>query len=224
MFIHGILEKPEQFNDFIEVLDKDIEICNLLLEGHCATTKEFANSNLEKWRTQVRLEIEKLKFKNDEIFLVGHSMGALLLIDATLENSDKIKNLFLLAVPLSISLKIDAVVPSLKVGFGLPCNDDISKCAKTNFGIIIKSPFEAVFWHKQYLDLFKLSHYVRDNIQNLQVPTIVIQSKLDEFVSMKSLKYIKNSAVKPILLRKSRHFYYTKEERNWILKKFKSLL
>lgn len=222
--MHGILEKPEQFNDFIEILDKDIVISNLVLDGHCATTREFANSNLEKWRTQIQNKLKHLRNNSDEIILVGHSMGALLLIDATLKNSHKISNLFLLAVPLSISLTKDAIIPSMKVGFGLRCEDEISKCAKNNFGIEMKTPFEVIFWHKPYLDLLKLSKYVRNNIGNLQVPTIAIQSKLDEFVSMKSIKYIKKSAIKPILLRKSRHFYYTKEERAWILRKFKSLL
>ena len=46
LFIHGIIGTPDQFNDLIPFVRKDISIYNILLDGHGKGVRDFASTSM----------------------------------------------------------------------------------------------------------------------------------------------------------------------------------
>ena len=79
IFIHGILEGPNQFRKFANtVYNKGFSYSAILLDGHGGSGNKFANSSKNKWIDSVEKETLKYKDTYENIILVGHSMGGLL--------------------------------------------------------------------------------------------------------------------------------------------------
>ncbi len=65
---------------------------------------------------------------------------------------------------------------------------------------------------------------MRRNYPNLDIPCFTFQSLNDELVKKTSIKTLnKNKFTKTILLKNSSHFYYSDEDFNNILSKFKEI-
>ena len=82
-------------------------------------------------------------------------------------------------------------------------------------------------WIQRYKDSFELITIVKREIKNIAIPTLIIHTKKDEFVSNKSLNLFGNSFkndYKVINLEKSGHFYYDEEELKKTLKSFEIFL
>ena len=117
LFIHGIVGTPNHFNEFVSLVPKSISVCNLLLDGHGKGVKDFSNTSMKKWEVQVASVVEELSLMHEKIYIVAHSLGTLLAIEQAIINQ-KVCKLFLLAVPLSLSIKPKMLVNLLKVFFG----------------------------------------------------------------------------------------------------------
>ncbi|MDV4152083.1 alpha/beta hydrolase [Clostridium sp. AL.422] len=222
VFIHGILEGPNQFNDFIEIIDNKISVVNLLLPGHGGSGKDFRNSNMTEWKSYIYNIIVDLEMSYENIFIVGHSMGALLAVDASLNYPKKIKGLFLLAIPICIHLQLTGVINSIKVAFNLVRkNDLIALAAKKVYSITTKNILTFLTWIPRYIELFKEANNTKNRISKIDILLIIYQSNEDEFVSNRTLNYINNNDnIELHILKKSKHFYYCDEERKIILNSF----
>lgn len=221
LFIHGILESPNQFGDFIEALDNKFTIFNVLLPGHGKGGKDFARSSMKEWSKYIENVVSKLENKYDNIIIVAHSMGTLLAIETYNKHPEKIKTLFLIAVPLHIKLSFSGAINGLKVAFNkVKSNDSIAIEAKKVYSIDNKSIFTYISWVPRYIELYIKCKQARGMIREIDIPTIIYQSKRDEFVRRKSIDYFKKQENFEVYeLSKSRHFYYDKNERSIIIKR-----
>ena len=104
LFIHGIVGTPNHFNEFVSLVPESFSVYNLLLDGHGKSVKDFSKTSMKKWEAQVASVVEKLSLTHEKIYIVAHSLGTLLAIDQAIKTK-KVCKLFLLAVPLQLSLK-----------------------------------------------------------------------------------------------------------------------
>ncbi|MGL5330530.1 MAG: alpha/beta hydrolase [Peptostreptococcaceae bacterium] len=218
VFIHGILESPVQFHDLARISFKNnMSICGILLDGHGKTGIDFANSSLEKWMGSVEDEISKYVSRYENVILVGHSMGVLLSIDYYMNNKDKIKSIVAIATPLNIRVKGNIMRSSLKIALGVVKEEDeLTRYAYDAFSIGKTSLSTYPRWIPRYLDLFKITNSVRNNLNEVDLPMLIFHCMNDELVSNrsintyeKSFKYNNKSNNKKLIkLFNSGHFYY----------------
>ena len=227
LFIHGFLGSPEHFEKFIELLPKDYGIYNVLLYGHGGTVKDFSSASMKIWKSQILKILKELDEKYKEIIIVSHSMGTLFSYSLAIKYPEKIKTMLLLATPLKIGLKWTACVNSLKSLFGIISDDDeVGKAYNKAHSVRLNLKlWEYIGWIPRYLELFRESKAGRINIQNVSVPCFIFQSKKDELVSFKSVKFIpKKENIHLSVLNNSAHFIYDKEDFKIVLDKFKEII
>lgn len=227
LFIHGILGTPSHFKDFIPLIPESYSVHNLLLDGHGGGVKEFSNTSMSRWKNQVENAVTDILKTHKYIIIVAHSMGTLFAIQQAISKPKKIKALFLLAAPLKISVKFKAFSNSIKVFFDKIKPDDKSAlAAKLAYGIEKDKRFWLyIGWIPRYLELFKEIKHTRKITNLLNVPSYIFQSKNDELVSKKSVEYLKNNSNFNLkILNDSWHYYYSKNDYNYLLKCFELLL
>ncbi len=226
LFIHGIVGTPNHFNEFISLIPKSFSVYNLLLDGHGKGVKDFAKTSMKKWEAQVSSVVEKLSITHERIYIIAHSLGTLLAIEQAIKNKAVCK-LFLIAVPLSLSLKPKMAINSLKVYFDkIDPNDHEALAAKKCYGIgADKNPLNYVGWIPRFLELFAKIRQTRKVINLLNTPCLIYQSEKDEMVSKRSEKYLKHNLHITINeLKNSGHYYYDKSDWNYLLTEFNKML
>ena len=233
IFIHGFTESPNQFNDLIKIaLNNGYSCLNLLLPGHATTSREFSKIGYKYWTSYVEENIGNMRKKYKNIFLVGHSMGCLLAINTYFKNKEKIKGIFCINIPFNIRVDFKTFIAGFKIVF-MPNNikDDFAKKMKERSSITEKKVLTYPFWIPRYIDLFYLSYKIYFKIKNIKIPVIYLQSYYDGLVSIKSAIRIKRILRKcnvkkstVIILKKSGHFEYDKEDKKIIERSFLSFI
>lgn len=226
LFIHGILGTPRHFDEFIPLLPQEWSVFNILLTGHGGTTEEFACSSMKLWLSKAEQTMKYLAARYKKVIIVAHSMGALFAARLALRYP-QIKLLFLLAPPLSISLKPSAVTNSAKVLFGLVRPYDFPAVAARDRYSITPDPrlWRYISWLPRYMELSRLSYRSRKVFSRLHTPCCIVLSAKDELVSSRSLSYLKNCRSARIMqMKRSGHFYYEKRDNEMLLKYFSRLM
>ena len=226
LFIHGIVGTPIHFNEFVSLVPESFSVYNLLLDGHGKSVKDFSKTSMKKWEAQVASVVEKLSLTHEKIYIVAHSLGTLLAIDQAIKTK-KVCKLFLLAVPLQLSLKPKMASNSLKVYLGKIRPDDYEAlAAKKCYGIAKdKNPFHYIGWIPRFLELFAKIRKARQTVNSLNTTCLVYQSGKDEMVSRKGEKFLENNPYVSIkVLENSGHYYYYKEDFDFLITEFKKIL
>lgn len=227
LFIHGIAGTPNHFKDFIPKVPKHISVCNMLLDGHGKGVKDFSASSMAKWEAQVSEKIALLSSSHSSIYIVGHSMGTLFAIEQAVLHPNKIKALFLLAVPFKIHLKLNNTSTSLKVCFGSKIKkaDEKALAAKEAYSIEAdRHLYRYLGWIPRYLELFSKIKKTRKLIPRLSVPCFVFQSECDEVVAPSAKNCFKgNLSTKMHTLNNSGHYYYENSDKKLLFKAFENL-
>ena len=227
LFIHGFLGSPEHFEKFIELVPKEYGIYNVLLYGHGGTVKDFSSASMEIWKSQIEKILKELEEKYKEIIIVSHSMGTLFSYSLAIKYPEKIKAMLLLGTPLKIGVKWTAFFNSLKSLFGIISDDDeVGKAYNKAHSVKLNLKlWEYIGWIPRYLELFLEAKAGRSNIQKVNVPSFIFQSKKDELVSLKSVKFIpEKENIHLTVLKDSAHFIYDKEDFRIVLDKFKEII
>ena len=221
IFIHGFMGSPDQFEDLAEAVHKiGCAHMSVLLPGHGASVKEFARFGIKDWQRHVQKEINKVKHEYKKIFLVGHSMGGLLALNASLIKGSNISGVVLISTP----LKINWLHPKflwLKLCLELFPKDNEIKAAYIKAKSIGNS--ELLLYPltiKPIFSFFKLTRQTGKRLPGISVPVYMFHSKNDETVSFKSAgllyKGLRNTKRTAITLDKSWHAFYYGDEREII--------
>lgn len=227
LFIHGFLGSPEHFDEFIELVPKEHGIYNVLLYGHGGTVSDFSFASMKIWKSQIERIIKELDEKYKEIIIVSHSMGTLFSYSLAIKYPKKIKAMLMLGTPLKIGVKWTAILNSFKSLFGIISDDDeVGKSYNKAHSVKLNLKlWEYIGWIPRYLELFCESKAGRSNIKMVCVPCFIFQSKKDELVSLKSIKFIpKKENIHLTVLENSAHFIYDKEDFKVVLNKFKEII
>lgn len=226
VFIHGIMGSPDHFEDFLSRVPQTWAVYNVLLDGHGRTLADFAASSMKRWKAQTATLLDQLRALYGTIFLVGHSMGTLLALDAAISDPTNIKELFLLAVPLKIHLRPLAFRNSVKVVFDrVSEGDPVALAAKRACSV---APDRHLWKYlpclPRYMELLCESHRIGERLPALSVPNRVWMSKKDELVRPASAKAMQScSTARVRWLPSSSHYYYTEADRELFLADFSAM-
>jgi len=216
VFIHGFMGGPLQFERLAQSIHaQGYSAASLLLPGHGSTVKEFSSATMEKWQDYLNAEIDRLSPNYDDVFLVGHSMGCLLAINAVVGNIRNICGLFLLACPLKLKVfSVHSLKVRLKQVFCRKRHP--MKATYLNTSSVPLKP--SLIWRivKPMVELKKLIHITNNNLHGVSVPVTAIFSLGDELVSIESLDMLKNglkqTSFDSITISDSLHAYYPEHE------------
>lgn len=224
--VHGILGTPNHFRELIPLIPSDMSIYNIVLDGHCAGVDDFSRSSMNKWEKNVSDALDELLKDHDEVYVLAHSMGTLLAIEAAIKEK-RITRLFCLSIPIKVGFKMRMLSTMLKMYFGSVSESDIYAYAATECtGMTLsKDPFRYFGFVPRYMELFKKIHRVRQMLPMLDVPCVSYQSALDELVSPRSYDILRlESSVKVEMLEHSTHFYYEEHDLERLKRDFISFL
>ena len=226
VFVHGFMGTPYQFEDLMKATyEDDFSVASILLPGHGATGLEFAKCTLKAWEEHLHSELTKLS-EYKKIYLVGHSIGGLLALNAT--ESFNISGVVALSTPLKIYFFNPlANYKKVKLTFKM-VDEKIKDCYKNSNSIA--SPYNRTIplWGRVLLQPHKLMRKTRKNLKNISVPTLIVHSKSDETVAIKSSllfdRLMTNAPHETVVLEESWHAYYTESERATVLNKILSFI
>lgn len=226
LFVHGIVGTPNHFADFLSLVPDDVSVYNILLDGHGGSVRDFSHTSMQKWEAQVRDAVDELTLSHTAVYIVAHSMGTLFAIDRAIEN-EKVKGLFLLAVPLKIAPKPRMVSNLRKVYFDkIKPDDEVALAAKRCYGIAQdKNTFHYFGWLPRYLELFAKAKETKKRLPLFKTSTVVYQSARDELVSISSVKELqKNKSISIVELKNSGHYYYEQNDFVFLLNEFEKFI
>lgn len=226
LFIHGIVGTPRHFDGLISLLPDTVSVHNLLLAGHGGSARDFARASMRAWEEQVEAAITALAETHQHIYIVAHSMGALLSMEAALHHKE-VEKLFLLAVPLRVSLTPAMVRNSWKVYRGSIASDDhAALAARQCCGVAqTKNPLPYLGWIPRFLELFAKIRYLRRLLPRLTTPSLAVQSMKDELVSPRAMDELRrNSHIALLPLPHSGHYYYPPEDKAALHEAFTAFL
>ena len=224
IFVHGLMGSPTQFDDLARaVYDVGCTFSCILLPGHGSGVMEFAKFGAADWQRHLQQEIDKIKNAYDRIFLVGHSMGGLLSLNASLKKENKISGVFLIATPLKVHLySPTAFLKKIRLLTFPKSNPAKAAYMKSN-SIELSKPLIALLAIKTFRDFFKLMKQTKKRLPDVTVPVYMFHSKVDETVSYKSAemlyKTLCNTQIMSFTFDKSWHNFYDKNEREIIKSK-----
>lgn len=215
LFIHGIYGSPVQFDAISKMLyDKGYSIMAILLSGHGGDADDFTKVNTDDWYSEVKKAVVFLKEKYDRVILTGHSMGGLLALNESLENS--IDGIILMSVPMNVRVSYGTVRMSARILWGHPENDDdFLESYRHAYSIEDSSLWQNILWLPKMTALLKLIMKTRKNLSKITTPVLIIQSRSDETVRWKSAYILRKKltcATELLLLKKSGHSYYHTDE------------
>lgn len=226
LFLHGICSSPNYFRNFFPRVPKSWAIRAILLDGHGGTVREFAQTSMEKWKRQVKEVVDELAANHSSIIIVGHSMGTLFSIEQSIRKPEKIKHLFLLAVPLKARVKLSASNEAIRIALDInPHGTPSIESVKDDYSMEPDRRFwRYIGWLPRYRELGHEIRATRTRITEVTVPCHAYQSRHDDVVSMKSSDYI---AANPKIclqhLEHSDHNYYTPEDEEFLLNEFERM-
>lgn len=183
LLIHGFCAAPDEVTSLGEYLaDKGIASFAVRLAGHATTPEDLSTTTWQDWYESALAGLQLVQsWKPTHTFIAGLSMGgALSLLLAAKEK--EIEGV----VPMSPALYVDSIlarfVPVLKV-FMKYRAVDLSSMAEMYDIMRTKYPKEPL---SAYQELLKLMKVVRSELQNVVIPTLVIQSGADKTINPKN--------------------------------------
>lgn len=221
LFIHGFMGGPNQFADLEEaVYGVGCTCVSVLLPGHGGGVCEFVKSGVDDWQRHVQDEIDKIKRDHKKIILVGHSMGGLLALNASLVKENPIAAVVLLSTPLKIYL---LNLRSLRFKLRLlrfPKDNAVRAAYIKSNSITLSKLFFYPSLIKPVVQLYRLIRRTRKHLSDVFVPVYMFHSKNDETTAYQSAALLYeglcNTQKTAFALDKSWHAFYSADERKLI--------
>ncbi len=223
IFIHGFMGSPDQFDSLQEaVFNEGISCKSVLLPGHGGSTAAFIKSGAADWEQHVQNEIERVRERYSQIYLVGHSMGGLLALNASLQKENKIAGVFLLATPLKVNFSLKAAWARIRLLAYAKDHETKAAYLKAK-SVSLNNPLYYPLLLKPSLQFYAVAHKARKNLPQVSVPVRMIHSKRDETVSANSgrllLEGLTAAKTDAVALEQSWHAYYPENEQAVIRRK-----
>ncbi|MBR5491021.1 MAG: alpha/beta fold hydrolase [Oscillospiraceae bacterium] len=216
LFIHGILGTPRHFDFLLPLVPDGWSAWSILLPGHGGTYLDFANSSMDKWKAYCEKALLELCDSHRRVILLGHSMGTLLSVYLAEKHPDKVSEIFALAMPLCPHLTPVAMAGCIHLIYSSPdrAKGYFLSCHQACSIALTKNLFAYLRWIPRYLELFALARETREIMSTLKAYCVAIQSRHDELVAFRSIKFTGNAET--IVLPHSRHYYYSEKDRKTI--------
>jgi carboxylesterase len=215
LLVHGIYGSPVQFKHLSSKLHQQgYTVMAILLPGHGGNVDDFARVKAKGWHAEVTSAAAKLRKQYKNLILVGHSIGGLLNINEALKNGAN--GIVLMSVPMKVKLSLGTIKMSSRILWGNPDkDDDFLKSYREAYSIEKGVLWRYVLWLPRMIDLLIMIRKTRKQLCNVNIPTIIIQSRRDETVNWKSANILSDriaTCTQTLILDKSGHSYYHPDE------------
>ncbi len=227
VYIHGILGSPVEFRRIADALQPLNFYCqSLLLPGHGGSGYEFAVSQPYTWQAHVNQTLSELQKSYSKIILVGHSLGGLLALNASLQVP--VNGIILLNTPIKTRITWRQISLSMRVLFSSAnTHDPLISTYRDSFSVGIKDWWSLPLWIPRLLDIRRIAKLTLSILSEVTVPVMIFQSRQDETVNPDSaelLKKLLGSTISLTYLHQSTHAYFEHEEFNQIIIGIKRLI
>lgn len=229
IFIHGFMGGPGQFADLAEAVHQmGCTYSSVLLPGHGCGLREFVKFGVCDWQVHVQSEIDKVKQEHKHIILIGHSMGGLLALNASLVRENPISAVVLLSTPLKVYwFNPRALWMKLRLVL-LPKENEIRSAYRSSNSIAVSKFFCAPLILKPVIQFYQLVRQTKKQLADVFVPVYMFHSKNDETTSYRSAKLLYeglcNTQRTALVLDKSWHAFYCESERQFIKDQVQNLI
>jgi len=218
IFIHGFMGSPGQFAGYAKIVHQHgLSAAALLLPGHGGSAKDFGTGTFELWQGHVNSEIERFFQSYSDIWLVGHSMGGLLSINAAVKYSKHVRGIFVIACPFRLTT---LSLHSLKIRLIQIFAGKKNPIKATYLGRAGVPVSPRLIWNtaSPAKELrMRLMPAAINNLANVRIPVLAVYSTSDELTSIRSLETLKSglsgTQFEQIVLTDSLHGYYPEHER-----------
>ena len=215
ILVHGICGSPVQMQPFAQCLaDCGAETVILTLPGHDGNTAAFCRSTASDWQAHVDEAVQAARRGHGRIYLLGHSLGALLSLDTA--GRQPVDGVICIGAPLRPRTNLFQIRMGLRVMLGNPSSDDpIVRKYRESRGVSVRGPWDYIFWLPPFSRLLFLMHRIKLALSSVGCPVLVIQSSKDETVSRSSAERIARAVRGParvLKLDRSRHAWIDPEE------------
>lgn len=228
LFVHGILEGPEQFRPLMKLLEtQGISSAALLLPGHGSDGAAFAGSRMRQWQEYTEAAVIHFKKQYPHVIIVGHSMGGLLAMQACQNPLAAPDGIFALGLPLCLGVRYKGVEEVCRAFTGtLAPEHESARAVLRTCSISHVRLHQCVGWGPQYAALLGLCRRMRQMLPKLNCRMCVVLSADDEFVSLKTVSLLRR--VRPdfqvTVLPDSGHFYLSGKDKKVVERCFLSFL
>lgn len=216
LLIHGILSTPRHFDFLIPHIPQNYQVKSILLAGHGGSMRDFSKASMKQWQAQVRQEIEHLRTPN--IIIIGHSLGALLALQAA-TCCKRIQGLFLLNVPFIPQMRFSGMCRCLRIAFGkVRADDPIDIACYQDLGIRTE-PYlwKYLRWIPNFISLLCFARQCRKIPASLKIPCTAFLGTNDELVHIRSRRYLTgNPHISLQILENGIHYGYTQSQQHQI--------
>lgn len=208
LFIHGFTASPSEVYPVAQLVNAKTgyTVSGPLLPGHGCSPQEMNQTCWEDWYERINQEIRYLKKRHGRIFVIGLSMGGLLSLHSASANND-IDGVVAINTPIyTISPRLMSLVPLMR--YFRSCypkkqEDHMMELTRQGRFAYDVMPLKAL----------RSMHLLRDRVikelPELELPILLMQSRWDETVDLRSARFIKDKAhrapVKLVELENSGH-------------------
>lgn len=217
VFVHGFMGSPKQFEHLVPTAESaSYDTYSLTLPGHGISLTEFRRFGANDWQAALNSLLDEIHESYDSIFIVSHSMGGLLAINAYLADPRKISSIFALALPLYLKLTPNAIRTRFLAIARPRVGEDIRiTSAREMCGVSGLNAINSILLAPNCIRFLLLMRKTRKLLNSCSIPLTVINSSSDEIVSMKSLRFVNDNATL-ISLAESTHFWYSPSDKRII--------
>lgn len=197
LLIHGLLASPGELKVYGEKLHaQGYTVLGMRLPGHGTSPWDLHKKHTSDWQKAVARNYRILAAQVDKVIIVGFSTGGVLgLIQAGVQNNDKLAGVVAAAAPLALRDRNSLIVPLVgrlnKLVSKLPFFHGVkvfynngADHPRTNYATV---PVQAIYELQQSVKALKKV------LGKVQVPTLILQSKHDDIIKADSAEYIYNN-------------------------------
>jgi len=193
LLIHGLTGTPYEMRFLGERLaDAGVRVCGVKLAGHAVAAEELGATNNNNWYQSVVDGFERLRQFGDPIVVIGQSAGALLASRLTLDQSDAIAGLVLLApafflnfwswTGLRLAQRLGPLAGKIYLRSSGP---DIHDAAARRI-----HPGTRLMPLSAAVSLYQLSAAVRPKLEKVTQPTLIIHGRQDHVCPLKNVDFL----------------------------------
>lgn len=188
LFLHGFTASPSELYPTARHIheETDCDIQAILLPGHGSKPADLNKTVWQDWYGAVEEVAGKLLNSYEEVYTAGLSMGGLLAYHAGV-NLPGVRGVVAINAPIFTQYPIlSALAPLLKRAVPF-----FTKGHRREKSLELQGRFEYNCYPVQaYTSLIELRKIIIDEMQNLKIPLLIIQSLQDRAVNPQSAAYI----------------------------------
>lgn len=178
LLLHGLGGGKYQWRDTQERLEAaGIHTSLISLTGHDSDNKHLARAKYTGWLDQAQQELLRLREEYRRVAVVGFSMGALIGLDLAGESVPDA--LVLVNTPIYF-WNVKRIAQNIRYDLKTHNFRDLRRYVNGEQKIPLRT----------YWQFYRLLRYTRRRVQHVACPVMILQSKDDEAVQLRSVKFL----------------------------------